>query len=109
MCVLLANEGGQDTRPACRSSTGVAARPGRARLGGMAAQGGPDLEAEIDDLYGLKLEEFTPARDALAKRLRADKLRDEAQTVAHLQKPNRTAWTVNQVYRREGDTFEALF
>jgi hypothetical protein len=75
----------------------------------MAGKAEPDLETEIDDLYGLGLEEFTKARDTLAKRLRGEKRREEAQAVASLQKPNRTAWTINRVFRDQAATFEALF
>jgi hypothetical protein len=55
-----------------------------------------------DDLYALPLEEFVPARDALAKELRRDKRRVEAAEIAALQKPTRPAWMVNQLSRTEG-------
>jgi hypothetical protein len=54
---------------------------------------------EIDRLYGLPLDEFTPARDALARRLRADGRRDEAAEVAALRKPVVAAWVVNRLSR----------
>jgi hypothetical protein len=62
----------------------------------------PDpLDAEIDRLYGLPLEQFTPERDALAKRLRADGDRDGAAAVKKLRKPTVGAWALNQAKRRE--------
>lgn len=54
---------------------------------------------EPDDLYGLPLEEFTGARNALAKE------RPEAKG---LRKPTLAAWAVNQLarrHRRELDAF----
>jgi hypothetical protein len=56
----------------------------------------------VADLYGLPLEEFVSARDALARELRKAKRRDEAAEVAALVKPSRPAWMVNQLARREG-------
>src|SRR5207253_699169 len=44
--------------------------------------------SEVDDLYGLALDEFVPRRDALAKRLRADGRREEAAEVGALRKPS---------------------
>jgi hypothetical protein len=57
----------------------------------------PDAEA----LYGLPLDEFTTARDALAARLRAAGRGDEAAEVAALRKPVRAAWVVNRLARDE--------
>jgi hypothetical protein len=48
----------------------------------------------IDELYQLPLDEFTPARNALAK-----ELGDAA--IKQLEKPNVAAWAVNQLYWRE--------
>jgi hypothetical protein len=56
---------------------------------------------EADGLYGLALDEFVPARDALAKRLRADGQRDEADVVAALRKPSVAAWAANQAVRTQ--------
>jgi hypothetical protein len=52
-----------------------------------------------EDLYGLPLEEFTPARDALAKELRAAGRKDEAAEVRSLRKPSLAAWALNRVVR----------
>jgi hypothetical protein len=56
-------------------------------------------EAERERLYGLPLERFTEERDALAKQLRQDGRRDEADAVKKLPKPSVPAWTVNRLAR----------
>ena len=68
-----------------------------------------DLEQRIGDLYGLALEEFVPARDALAKALRADKQREAAKEVAGLRRPSVAAWGVNQVVRTQGAAVRDLW
>ena len=52
-----------------------------------------------EDLYGLPPGEFTQARDALVKRLRADKERDLANQVKGLRRPTLAAWALNQLVR----------
>jgi hypothetical protein len=52
-----------------------------------------------DALYALPLDEFTPARDAQAKQLKADP--DLAVVVKRLKKPSVAAWVVNLFVRRE--------
>jgi hypothetical protein len=73
---------------------------------------GVDLMAMADDpaahLYGLDLEEFVPARDALAKELRASGDRDGAAAVKKLAKPTRAAWAVNRLVRDRPDEIAAL-
>ncbi len=61
-----------------------------------------------DDLYGLPLEQFTAARNALAKELAGRGQREEAQAVRGLVKPTRTAWAVNQLARRRPGDIERL-
>jgi hypothetical protein len=61
------------------------------------------LDAEIDRLYQLPLEEFTAARNALAKRADGD-----AKSVRALGKPTVPAWIVNQLYWQERKTWDAL-
>ena len=61
-----------------------------------------------DDLYGLPLDEFTPARDALAKELRQAGRRDAADEVKALRKPSVSAWAVNQAARRRPQDVKAL-
>ena len=57
---------------------------------------------DVDALYGLPLEEFVPARDALAREARREKRRDDAAAIAALAKPTRPAWMMNQLAREEG-------
>jgi hypothetical protein len=61
------------------------------------------IEGEIDRLYQLPPEEFTAARNALAKGAGADAARIRALT-----KPPIGAWAVNQLYREDADTWNAL-
>lgn len=61
--------------------------------------GTPDLLELADELYALPQEAFTPARDAKAKELRADK--ELAAAVRKLKKPSVAAWVVNLFVRRE--------
>jgi hypothetical protein len=56
---------------------------------------------EIDRLYGLALEEFIPARDALSKELRDTGRRGEATAIKKLPKPTLAAWAVNQAVRSQ--------
>ena len=59
-----------------------------------------DDESVVDQLYGLPLEEFTKARDAEARRLRAEGDKDAAAAVKALEKPTKAAWAINQVVGR---------
>jgi hypothetical protein len=61
------------------------------------------LEAEIDRLYQLPLDEFTPARNALAKGAGGD-----AGRVRALGKPSVAAWILNQLHWRDRKTWDAL-
>jgi hypothetical protein len=57
---------------------------------------------DADDLYGLPLEEFTAARDALAKRLRGEKRREDADAVKALKRPSVAAGAINRAVREHG-------
>ena len=61
------------------------------------------LETEIDRLYQLPLDEFTAARNALARTAG-----DEAADVRQLPKPSIPAWAVNQLYWKRRDLYDAL-
>lgn len=61
------------------------------------------LETEIDKLYQLPLDEFTPARNALAKGAGA-----EAANIRALSKPPIAAWAVNQLYWQHGGIWNDL-
>jgi hypothetical protein len=66
------------------------------------------LDAHIDRLYGLPLDEFVLQRDALAKQLRADGDREAASAVKALRKPTAGAWALNQAVRRRREETGAL-
>jgi hypothetical protein len=68
----------------------------------------PDLERELDDLYGLPLEEFTRARNELARRLKRAHQGDAAASVQALRKPGLVAWTANRLSRSEPGLVETL-
>jgi hypothetical protein len=63
-----------------------------------------NIQAQIDDLYGLPLDEFTKARNALAKTLAGS----EKQAVASLVKPSLAMWVINQLYWHNKPTYQAL-
>jgi hypothetical protein len=68
-----------------------------------------DLEAEIDRLYALPLDEFVKARDELARSLRSADRRPDATTIKALRKPTVGAWALNQAVRtRRADIRELL-
>ena len=60
------------------------------------------LFEEADALYALTLPEFTPARDARAKELKAGDA-ELARRVKSLRKPATAAWIVNLLVRREAE------
>ena len=61
------------------------------------------IDTEIDRLYQLPPDEFTPARNALARTAGTD-----AADVRRLSKPPIAAWAVNQVYWKRRDVYDAL-
>jgi predicted ribosome quality control (RQC) complex YloA/Tae2 family protein len=61
------------------------------------------LEPKIAELYALPLDEFTNARNALAKTLSGA----EKKQVASLVKPSLSMWVVNQLYWRDAPTYKA--
>lgn len=66
-----------------------------------------DLLGIADELYGLPLPDFTPARDARAKELRASD-RDLSARVKALRKPSTAAWVVNLLVRRDTPQVEQV-
>ena len=61
----------------------------------------PDLERELDALYGLELEEFTKARNDLATRLRKAHQAEAAAQVRAMKKPSVVAWAANRLAREQ--------
>src|SRR5919204_4290587 len=66
------------------------------------------VPAEAETLYGLAPGEFTRERDALAKRLRGEGRREEAEAVKGLRSPTLPAWAANQLARRHAGAVERL-
>jgi hypothetical protein len=66
------------------------------------------VEREIDKLFALPLEEFTAARNELAKRLAKDGEKERADEVRGLAKPSVPVWTINQLARSEKPMVRAL-
>jgi hypothetical protein len=66
------------------------------------------LDKELRRLYTLPLGEFTPERNALAKRLQKEGNSDAANEVKALPKASVSAWVVNQLFAREEDRMAAL-
>jgi hypothetical protein len=64
--------------------------------------------AKAADLYGLPLDEFTKARDALAKEVRQAGDKEAADEIQALRKPPVSAWAVNQLARRHPQELKAL-
>lgn len=62
----------------------------------------------IDSLYELPLDEFTRARDELARRLKAAGKAEAAREVRRARKPTLPAWAANQVVRNAPVEWERL-
>jgi hypothetical protein len=68
----------------------------------------PDLEQELDRLYGVPPDVFVAERDALAARLRQAHQSDAATTVAKLKKPVAVAWAANRLAREQSSAVGRL-
>lgn len=66
------------------------------------------LEREIDRLFEVPLEEFTPKRNELVRHLKKERDKDGAGQVAALAKPTVPTWVINQLARREKAKVSAL-
>ncbi|MBA2303263.1 MAG: hypothetical protein H0W08_11575 [Acidobacteria bacterium] len=60
-------------------------------------------DTDLDALFALPLDEFTAARNALAKNAGKD-----GAAIKALSKPPLAAWAVNQLYRQDRDHYDAL-
>lgn len=76
----------------------------------MAGEDGgvPDVEQVADELYGVRPDEFVPARSDHVKRARAAGDRALAADITALRKPSTAAWVVNLLVRRARDQVEGL-
>lgn len=68
----------------------------------------PSLDANIDRLFQLTPPEFVTARNTLAAELKKAGREKDAATVKSIAKPSISAWTVNQLYWRHRQAFDAL-
>jgi hypothetical protein len=66
------------------------------------------MEDEVDALFKLPLGEFTPARNALAARLKKGGQQAMADAAKAVPKPSVAAWVVNQLYWRHRGPFDRL-
>jgi hypothetical protein len=74
----------------------------------ISAPGEGETLDDIDQLFALPLDEFTAARNALAKRLKQRGDAEAAKTVRALPKPSVATWAVNQLARRDPDAVRSL-
>ncbi len=68
----------------------------------------PHNDDAIDDLFRGPREGFIEGRNALARRLQEDGLRELAATVRALAKPSVSAWAVNQLWWKHREAYDAL-
>jgi hypothetical protein len=68
----------------------------------------PELESELDDLFGRPLSEFTSARNELARRLKKAGQDEAAARIQALKKPSVPVWAVNQLARSRPDDVQEL-
>ncbi|MDQ3972852.1 MAG: hypothetical protein M3276_00615 [Actinomycetota bacterium] len=66
------------------------------------------VQERIDELFALRPDEFTEARDALANQLRAAGDVDGAATVSKLRRPTVAAWALNQLARHQRGNLQRL-
>ena len=66
------------------------------------------VEDDVDALFAADPDGFVAARQALAKRLKAEGDKAGAAEVAALRRPTAAAWAVNQLARRHGDEVAGL-
>src|SRR5215467_13400191 len=67
-----------------------------------------ELEPAIVAVYHGPLDEFVSRRDALVKRLRAEKRREDADRVKLLRKPSRMAWVLDTLVHEDPASIEQL-
>lgn len=67
-----------------------------------------DDDSRIDGLFTLPPEEFTAARNALVRKLRAEERRELATSVGRLRRPTAAAWAVNETVRTRRELVDRL-
>ncbi len=66
------------------------------------------VQRDVDRLFELSPDEFTAARDELAKRMADEGMAEESRTVKALRRPTVAAWAVNQLVRRRPKDMDQL-
>ncbi len=66
------------------------------------------FERELDALFEVSPDQFVEERDALVKRLKVQKRRDDAAAVRLLRRPTPLLWSMNQAARRQPHLSEEL-
>ena len=70
---------------------------------------GRDAYDEVaDELYGLPLKDFTPARSAAVAKAKQEGDRELARRIGELRKPTTAGWVANQLARRHPDQVQGL-
>ncbi len=72
----------------------------------MSDQAGAGVTDELRELFATPPPDFVEARNALVKRLRAEKRRDEAALIAKIRRPNWVDWALNAVAAGDGELVE---
>lgn len=67
-----------------------------------------DLSSAVEELYGLRPEEFVPRRTALGREAKDAGDKDLATTITKLPKPTTAAWVVNMLVRHEPEQVEQV-
>jgi hypothetical protein len=67
-----------------------------------------ETSKQVDQLFELPLDEFTAARNELAKQLKQSGDADAAEQVRGIPKPSVAAWAVNQLARHEPELMRSL-
>ena len=67
-----------------------------------------ETSEEVDGLFELPLDEFTAARNELAKQLKQNGDAEAAEQVRQIPKPSVAAWAVNQLARHERELMRSL-
>ena len=74
----------------------------------MAGEAPQDIDEAVDRLYALPPDQFIASRDAAAAAAKASGKTKLAADIKRLRKPTVSAWAVNLLSRRAGDTLRAL-
>jgi hypothetical protein len=78
------------------------------RSGGKRGSSGTEIAARQRELYALPLDQFTRARDALAKEVSSKGRAKEAQAIRKLKRPVVAAWVVNRLAQEHPERIETF-